>query len=124
MQRPRLPRPQHLHLLRHNRDRRCRRRRQRSLAAPAPPAHPLDEFRIFALGLEQEPLAFQRGLQPVGQRQPFVMGTGRQVAEGTDGVLARSVGGVVGLDQAVIGVDAVFVAARVLANIHRHEDIG
>jgi hypothetical protein len=76
------------------------------------------EFGVGGLGGKQVLLASEGGFEFAGQFEPLLFGTGREVAERADDLLAGAIGSEVAFDEQVAGVGFVLVGPRGLADIH------
>lgn len=69
---------------------------------------------------QQVGLSSQGVFEFAGEREPFLVRSGLEVAKRADGLLARSRGRLHGLDEDIIGVGLALIGARRTADVHAH----
>src|SRR5208337_924128 len=79
--------------------------------------------RNLRMGGSEGSLSLQAGLEAVSQVKPLLGGRRSETAERADDPLARTFGGVDGLDEEVVGVALALVILGGFADVHRTLDI-
>ncbi|MHB1787701.1 MAG: hypothetical protein ACYCS7_16505 [Acidimicrobiales bacterium] len=84
-----------------------------------------DDLFDFGIGLGEEVgLADECVFDLAGEEQPVLGGPGAEVTQGADDLLPRTVGGMDGLNQQVIGVSLILVTAGGFSHVHGHYGSG
>jgi hypothetical protein len=89
------------------------------LAASVACTDPVDDGVDRIIRAIQRLLALEGGLNPATQPDPLLLWSGRQVAQGHDGLLSRALGGTDGLDEEVVDVSLLSDLLDCLADEHR-----